>query len=178
MSGDERLQQVAARLKAEFDDAFTWPHAPQAPAVVDLLVIGVGERGYALELSSVRALHADRKLVPVPSPRADLLGLVGVRGVVAPVYDLALLLGHAAPAAPRWLAHVRAPVPFAVGFEHFERHLRLPRAELSPAREGHSAFAHASARTERGLLPVIDLLMIFESVTRRPAAPERREEPR
>lgn len=175
MNSDPAPQRTAERLQEEFDSAFTRAHAPAAAAIVDLLLIRVGDRGYALELRLVQALHADRKLVPVPSPRADLLGLVGLRGVVAPVYDLALLLGQPAQASPRWLAHVRAPAPFAVGFDHFERHVRLPRAELAEASDGHAAFARASAKTEQGLLPIVDLLTIFQSVTRQPAAAEREE---
>lgn len=175
---DGRLKDVAARLKAEFDEAFTWPHAPPSPQVVDLLLIRVGEHRYALELPLVLAVHADRKLVSAPSPRADLLGLVGIRGVVAPVYDLALLLGHPAQATPRWLAQLRTLAPFALGFENFERHLRLPRAELAEAQEGHASFARASAKTEQGIVPVLDSLKIFEMVTRRPAAPPPREERR
>jgi chemotaxis signal transduction protein len=94
MSPAERnLAHVAAELRETFDASFANAHAAEPPPELDLLEIRVAEHGYALRLSQVLALHADRKLVPVPGPRPELLGLVGMRGVVAPVYDLRLLLG-------------------------------------------------------------------------------------
>ncbi|RYZ04587.1 MAG: chemotaxis protein CheW [Myxococcales bacterium] len=181
MSGGEgKLAGMAAQLRADFDGAFAQAHAAEAPPHVDLLLIGVAERSYALRLSEVTELLADRRLVPVPSPRRDLLGLAGLRGVVTPVYDLALQLGHAAPAEPRWLVQVRAAAAFALAFERFDRHLRVPSSDLAPARDGAlgTPFSRASVRLEQYPLPVLDLPAIFESVARRRAAPERPEERR
>ena len=175
---ESRLSTTSARLRADFDHAFTRDQTSDAPAVLDLLLIRVESRGYALKLAEVEALHADRKLVAAPSPRPELLGLVSVRGVVAPVYDLAQLLGYAPERSARWLAQVRAAAPFAVAFSFFEHHLRAPLADLTQPRPGaaNSALAHQSLRTDSGPLPVIDLQAIFENVARRPGAPGRREE--
>jgi len=174
---DSRLQETAIRLRAEFDATFARAHAADAPAALDLLVISVADRNYALKLGEVSAVHADRKLVAAPSARPELLGLVGVRGVVAPVYDLAQLLGYAPERGARWLAQVRAPAPFAVAFARFEHQLRAPLSDLTPAQAGtvSSTLSHESLRTAAGPLPVIDLHATFQHVTRR-AAPERREE--
>lgn len=172
-----RLHEVATRLRADFDAAFARDHATDAPAVLDLLVIRVANQPYALKLAEVLAVHADRKLVAAPSSRAELLGLVGVRGVVAPVYDLAQLLGYPPERGARWLAQVRASAPFVVAFARVDQHLRAPLADLTPAQAAtvSSALSHESLRTSSGPLPVIDLHAIFQNVTRR-AAPERREE--
>lgn len=171
-----RLSGLAAELRADFDAAFAQAHAPEAPPQVDLLLIGVAEHGYALRLSEVVELLADRRLAQVPSPRRDLLGLAGLRGVVTPVYDLALQLGHPPAVEPRWLVQVRARAPFAVAFERFDRHLRLPLSALAAAREGAgtTTFSRASVRLEQHPLPVLDLPAIFESVVRRRKETEER----
>jgi hypothetical protein len=97
--------QVAARaaeLRAVFDHGFAAPPPPLAPPQLDLLAIRCADHGFALRLSEVVAVYTERKIVPVPSPVPELLGLVGVRGLVAPVYDLRSLLGYGTGAAPRW----------------------------------------------------------------------------
>jgi chemotaxis signal transduction protein len=125
-------------------------------------------------------VHVDRKLVQAPGPRPELLGLVGVRGVVAPVYDLRRLLGYSSASAPRWLAVVRARAPFAVAFERFERHLRVPERDVvaSEAGTANHAFATGSVRSGAKALPLLDLLAIFDDVTtrRRSATTRQREE--
>ena len=182
MSAPERdLAGVASALRATFDASFAKAHASEPPPELDLLEIRVAEHGYALRLSQVLAVHADRKLVPVPGPRPELLGLTGVRGVVAPVYDLRLLLGYRVEAPPRFVAQVRAPAPFAVAFELFERHLRVAEGDVTPgdgSADTAHPFASGSVKSPSGLLPLIDLLAIFRDVTSksgRPAAPAREE---
>ncbi len=180
MNPEHGQSQSAARLRAEFDRAFAHAHAAEAPPQLDLLLIRVAEHAYALRLDQVLAVLVDRKLVQAPGPRPELLGLVGVRGVVAPVYDLRRLLGYTAAAEPRWLALARGSAPFAVAFERFERHLRVPHSDVVVAdanMAGH-AFASGSVRSGSTALPVIDLLAIFDNVTdgKRSATPRQREE--
>lgn len=171
------LSERAAELRREFDAAFSRPYTPEAPPQVDLLVIGVADRSYALRLADVRELLADRAPVPVPSHRADLLGLLGLRGVVTPVYDLALQLAHPRADQPRWIVEARSPAPFALAFERFERHVRLPLSALAPVVSAEAgAFVRFSAKLPPYPLPVIDLPAIFQSVTKRRPAPERAEE--
>jgi len=180
---ERNLSRVAAELRTGFDAAFATAHAPEQPPELDLLQIRVADHDYALRLSQVLAVHADRKLVPVPGPRPELLGLFGVRGVVAPVYDLRLLLGYRAATPPRFVAQLRAPAPFAVAFELFERHLRVPESDVTlgdSSADGAHPFAPGSVKRTSGLLPLIDLLAIFLEVTsksRRDGAPEREERP-
>jgi chemotaxis signal transduction protein len=170
----------AARLRANFDASFGHAHATESPPQLDLLLIQVAEHDHALRLDQVSALHVDRKLVQTPGPRPELLGLVGVRGVVAPVYDLRRLLGYSAASAPRWLAVLRASAPLAVAFEQFERHLRVPQSDLVSADAGatSAAFVGGRVRSATKALPLIDLLAIFDDVTlrRRSAIPRPREE--
>ncbi len=181
MSAQElALGAFAAQLRAEFDGAFARAHAPEAPPQLDLLLIGVAERRYALRLSEVSELLVDRKPIIVPSSRTDLRGLIGHRGVVTPVYDLSAQLGYPPGDGARFIALVRAKAPFAVAFERFERFLRVPLAALAPSRADArpEAFVRASVKLEQYPLPVIDLPAIFDSVTRRQSTPERAQERR
>src|ERR1700675_3898235 len=108
---------TAATLRRHFDEAFAAPTSPIAEPLEDLLAIRVGSDPYALRLSEIAGLHVGVKIVPIPSPAAQLLGIVGIRGVMAPIYDLAALLGYPPAASPRWIALARAAQPVGFAFE-------------------------------------------------------------
>ena len=170
----------AADLREAFDRGFAAPPPPAAPAQLDLLAIRCADHGFALPLSDVLAVYTERKIVAVPSPVPELIGLAGVRGLVAPVYDLRSLLGYGRGPAPRWLALVRAPEPFAVGFELFEQHLRLPLADVfhgTADAQGPHPFARGSVRLASGPRPLIDLTVLFAAVTGRRKSALEREDP-
>jgi chemotaxis signal transduction protein len=168
-AGDRARTLRAQQLRAEFDHAFAAPPAPAPGASIDLLAIRCADQGFALPLSDVLAVWTDRKIVPVPAPAAEFLGLVGVRGLVAPVYDLRAMLGYPGSASPRWVALVRAPAPFALAFEHFEQHVRVPAdhviGDLRTAPASSHAFASGSVRTATGPRPLIDLPALYAAVT-------------
>ncbi len=159
---EQRRHSKAAQLRTDFDRAFAQAHASEAPAHLDLLLIRVGGHPYALPLSQVVALHAGRALTPVPSARPDLLGLVGLRGVVTPVYDLSALLGYATRDAVRFLLQVDAASPFAVAFEHFERHARVPATAVAalPGDAGASETL-GSLPLPEGQVTVLNLRTLF-----------------
>lgn len=125
-----------AALRREFDDAFARAPAPAAAAAQPMLAIRVGGHPYALRLAQIAGLHADRHVTALPSALPALLGVSGFRGQIAPVYDLAVLLGYPAAAAPRWLVLVRGaqPQPLALAFERFDCHfLAAPEQVLAAA---------------------------------------------
>lgn len=173
-------ESALLRLRREFDDAFARPYAAEPTDLADLLEIRAAGTAYGLRLQQVEAMHVGRRLVKAPSARADLLGLANVRGVIAPVYDLALLLGHPRAERPRWLVLLRG-APFSVAFERFERQLRVPAEAILPAEaDGPNtrSFSSGSVRTDSGPLPLLDLLALLRSVTSdagHPAAPKRED---
>lgn len=132
----------ALDLAAEFDGSFALAHR-EAPVTVDVLAIGVGGDRYALRISDIAGLFADRAITAVPSSRAELLGIAGFRGSIVPVFDLAVLLGYTSIAAPRWLV-IASGTPVALAFEEFAGQLRVPREEQ--------------------VLPVIDLASILNAL--------------
>lgn len=123
----------AAALRRLFDEAFAAPAVSKPERLEDLLAIRVGSDPYALRLSEIAGLHADLRIVPIPSPAAQLLGIVGIRGAMAPIYDLAALLGYPPASGPRWIAFARTPQSVGFAFESFEFHLQVAETSLTPA---------------------------------------------
>src|ERR1700722_17800966 len=97
----------------------------------DLLAIRVGSDPYALRSSEIAGLHVGVEIVPVPSPVAQLLGIAAIRGIMAPIYDLAALLRYPPAANPRWLIFARAAQPVGLAFEGFEQHLQASQSVIA-----------------------------------------------
>jgi len=176
VSGEAReLTGKAAELRALFDRSFAVAELEQderGEARVDVLAIRVADQGYALRLSELQAVHAERKLVAVPSPAPELLGLVGLRGLVVPIYDLRQLLGYPAGPAPRWLALAHASSPVGFAFDGLDAHLRLSPRDIvmpEPSTASGGRFAPGSVVGPDGPRPLIYLPSLIESVTRRTA---------
>jgi chemotaxis signal transduction protein len=122
---------TAAVLRRLFDASFAAPAVSKAERLEDLLAIRVGSDAYAFRLAEISGLHVDLKVVPVPSPVAPLLGIVGVRGVMAPIYDLAAILCYPSAVSRRWVVFARAPQLVGLAFESFESHLKVSEASLA-----------------------------------------------
>ena len=146
---------TAEALRQEFDATFVRPFGAGDADSDHLLAVRVGQRPYALRVAELRGIAAGRRVTQVPSGDAALLGLIGVRGSVIPVYDLARLVGEAPSVEPpRWFALSAGEAPVALAFRELEGHLRLPRAALESAGSGHVACV---IREEFGLRPVVDV---------------------
>jgi purine-binding chemotaxis protein CheW len=104
---------------------------PPLPQTLDLLRVRLGGDPWAVPLGDVAGLHAGKRITPVPTHTAGLLGLAGFRGALAAVYDLQALIGFAPLKAPRWLllAEQRL-VAFAIG--ELEGHLRIEASAILP----------------------------------------------
>ncbi|MGH8471139.1 MAG: chemotaxis protein CheW [Gammaproteobacteria bacterium] len=135
----------------------------------NLLAIRVGDDPYAVRLAEIASLHADRKVVPLPSRTPELLGLAGFRGAMAPVYDLRTLLGYARRSAPRWLLLVRTPDLVGLAFDLFEAHMRTPAENISSTENGGASSLHVRGvvRTADGVRPLIHTASLIEAITRR-----------
>lgn len=156
MSAAAPVNDTVLALRANFDAGFA--RAPQAAGAerAGMLAIRIGGQPYALRLAQIGGLHADRRIVALPSPAPALRGVTGFRGQVVPVYDLALLLGHARSAAPRWLVQVRCADPLALAFDHFEAHFTAAPEQ----------FIGATVQAAEGARPVIDLASLHEQLLR------------
>ena len=155
----------AAALRREFDRSFI--EAPPVDVVLkeDLLAIRLAGQDFAIRLAEIAGLFADKKVVPVPSTNAALLGIAGFRGAIVPVYDLQSLLGLAASRTWRWLV-IAAQAPVAFSFEKFEGRLRvLPDAITPQKSDAKPGFTRDFVRTENVLRPIIQLSSVVEGLT-------------
>ncbi|HEX7645279.1 MAG TPA: chemotaxis protein CheW [Burkholderiaceae bacterium] len=177
----ETQQQTAADLRREFDDAFARAPRTEAASLHNLLAIRLAGEGYVLRVAQIAGLYVDKTVSPLPTPLPELKGLAGFRGRVAPVYDLASLVGYpAAPAVPsmRWLVLARADEPLALAFEAFEAHFSIAQADIVRAPGAALKVAPAlrpqvfdAVRFGAAMRPVIDLVSIIDTIRRRCAAP-------
>lgn len=160
---------TAAALRLAFDQSFATAREARTETPVNLLALRVGGDPYAIRLSEVASLHADRIVVPVPSANPALLGLVGFRGSMAPVFDLRTLLGYPGAASARWLLLLRAAEPVGFAFDLFESHLLLSAESISSVEvsAGSSPFIRGLVRAADGVVrPLIHSASLIEAVTR------------
>jgi chemotaxis signal transduction protein len=123
-------------LREAFDRSFVEPTQPNLIETEDLLAIRVNDRPYAVRLSTIASLAADRPITALPGAPPRLLGVAALRGVVVPVYDLADLLGLSRSTPPRWTILTAAEPPMALAFDGVDGHLRLPREAISTRTDG------------------------------------------
>lgn len=163
-------------LREEFDRSFAKAPALISAAAINMLAIQLGGVGYAIRVADIGGLFADRHIMPLPTQVPELLGVSAFRGQLAPVYDLAALLGYARQATPRWLVLLRMRDPVAFGFPIFNAHISImpdlilhgKTDEQTPTTRQH---LHDAVRTEQGILPIIDLPSIVENIRLRSTAP-------
>jgi purine-binding chemotaxis protein CheW len=156
----------AAGLRKAFDRAFAEPPPPEAEEAADYLGIRVGGAAYAVALSEIGAVFADRKIAPLPSSASELLGVAGVRGDIVPVFALAALLGvGGGDARPRWLV-LAAGGKAGFAFDALDGHLRIPLASITPAA---SARGFVRANTVIGKLarPIVSVASLMEHLEHR-----------
>jgi purine-binding chemotaxis protein CheW len=158
----------AARLRAEFDAAFSRPPGAEAAETVELLTLRLGGDSFAVRLADTAGLFADQRITPVPGPLSDFHGLAGVRGALVPVYDLAALMGYPRSMQPRWLITARRSVVGFV-FDTFLGQLRVETTSLAAHSAGISDEAGEVVRTPAFSGPVIQLNSIIHALSRRTA---------
>jgi chemotaxis signal transduction protein len=161
----------AAGLRDAFDSSFSRAPAARAAASENLLTIRIGADRYALRLVSLAGLFAGKRIIWVPSPVPELLGIAGFRGTVRPVYDLAMLLGHPKGASPRWIA-VAAPQAVGLAFDGFDSFVSAaPESVVTRPRGGADATQlHVDAFLEAGgTYPIVDIASVLARIARKTA---------
>jgi chemotaxis signal transduction protein len=161
---------TADALRRLFDAGFAAPAASRSQRLEDLLAIRVGPDPYALRISEIAGLHVGLKIVPVPSPVAQLLGIAAIRGLMAPIYDLAALLRYPPAANPRWFIFARAPQPVGLAFETFESHLQVSQSSLATdngdvgGTVGIGRHLRGTVPAAGALRPIIHLASVLEMI--------------
>jgi chemotaxis signal transduction protein len=155
----------AAELRQAFDRSFAEPVRLDTTLKDDLLAVRIATQAFAIRLSEISGLFADKKVTPVPGGHAALRGVAGFRGAIVPVYDLQILLGHAGAAAPRWLV-IAAAAPVALAFAAFEGQLRVARDAIlpQPTRAEVRGFAREFVGTRNFVGPIMHLPWVLEAI--------------
>lgn len=167
IQSDVRLSETVLAMRQEFDLSFAQAPRTTTEASESLLAIGIGGDSYAIRVSEIGGLYVDRRIMPLPSPIAELLGVVGLRGQIAPVYDLAALLGYGRVAAPRWLILLLSPgqrEPVALAFDTFELHFSVSVQQLVVSPGTHLGDAVRSGDVVR---PIVQLQSLLQDIQRR-----------
>jgi purine-binding chemotaxis protein CheW len=149
----------AALLRAEFDRGFAAPPLAASEAGERLLIVGIAGDRVLLRLRDIGGLFADRRIVAVPRANAALIGIVGLRGAILPVYALGVVLGYPpAERVPRWLV-TAAAVPLAFAVDHVDRHIEIALNQIVPRGDADRARGHLreAAMVGRDTLSIVDL---------------------
>ena len=162
-----RSEATAAALRRRFDESFAVAASPRSERLEEFLAIRVASDPYVLRVSEIAGLHADLRIVAVPSPDSQLLGIVALRGTMAPVYDLAALLAYPPSARPRWIVLARAAQLVGFAFDTFESHVQAPDAAIA-ARDAQAA-AHwgGTLRAAEVLRPIVRLTSLLDLIKER-----------
>lgn len=128
-----RTSSFAHDLAMNFDRAFAEPPRGEKPPVEGFLALRVGGDGYAVHVGEVAQVLTGRPIMPLPSPVSDLLGLVGYRSAIVPVYGLRSLLGYERGASPRSMVLIEKPARLMLAFDQFETYLQVPRESVMTA---------------------------------------------
>lgn len=168
--GDPLSPDRVAKMRDAFDRSFAEARPSEPPPQEDLLAIRIGAEPYALRLSEIAGLFADRKITPLPDSVPALLGIAGFRGAIVPVYDLPVLLGHAAEETPRWLAMATSE-PVAFAFAALDGHISVALDALVPNAADERPYRHVRdfARTPELVRPIVHLPSVLDAIRRRQA---------
>lgn len=125
------LTDRAAELRHSFDLAFTQAAISRDTALQSYLAIRVGGDPFAIRLSDLSHLVADKACTPVPVSAPGLLGITALRSSIVVVYDLRVLLGYVANGTPRWILLTAADPTLGLAFDEFEGQRRVSQDAIS-----------------------------------------------
>jgi chemotaxis signal transduction protein len=164
---EHRTAVSAAELRRMFDRTFAEAPPVGVEAHEDFLGVDVGGDPYAIRLSEAAGLLSDRTVTWLPGSVAELIGLLGVRGALVPVYDLRALLGYPRTSAARWFL-IAAATSVALAFDRFDAHVRVPCAAVSigPASGAAtpSPCVRGIVRTDNFAAPVIHMPSVLDAI--------------
>lgn len=169
MNDSNQSFERAAELRRAFDRSFAEAPCSNPELAEDMLAIRVSGDPYAVRLSETAGLLADKKVIALPSPVRGILGMIGLRGNICPVYDLALLLGYPTAGVGRWVLLAGAVDAIGFSFPVFEGHLLVARQDIIVLREEDNPRRHVRevARTGSVVRPVISLGPLAGTIKKR-----------
>lgn len=171
MSGHPDTTLSATGFRDAFDRSFAVAHESTGNQQAEsLLAIRVAGHRCALRIREMNGLLDGRKIVALPGPGVDFMGLAGIRGELVAVYSLAAVIGYPREAGyPRWLALCGKENPVGFAFRDLEGYVQVPFGEIySAARKnitlGHVREVAQSADTVRA---IVSLPSALEAIAKR-----------
>ncbi len=170
MSGETvTLTERVAELRHAFDRAFAAAPDTDATPVENLVAVRLAHDPFAIRLSEISGLFADKTIVSLPASAPALLGVAGFRGSIVPVFSLPALLGYADDGAQRWLVLAGAAGGerrVGLAFDRFEGHLQVPQSAIAADEKGERQrrFVKEIIRTPDGARPLIHIASVIEAI--------------
>jgi chemotaxis signal transduction protein len=161
-----------AQLRDKFDRSFAEPGRLGTATTEHLLSVRVRDDLFAIRLSEIVGLHADKKITRVAGGDPALLGIAGFRGSIQAVYGLATVLGRSTDNLPRWLV-IAAGASVALAFDAFEGYLRVASERIRPrdANATDQPYARSFVPVHESVWPILHLPTVVDGIkTHRTAA--------
>jgi chemotaxis signal transduction protein len=163
-------------LRSAFDRTFAEPPPVAESARVRLLAIRIGDHGCAVRLEQVSGLEKSRRLVSLPGTPAAFVGLMGLRGVLLPIFSLARLFGEEPSAAEPWVLVCGERDPIGLAVASFDGHVEVAPADVVPVPAPVSSrrYVNGQVRIRDVETGVVDVASVIEDITRAGASDPRR----
>lgn len=160
----------ALRMRQDFDARFAEPEAVPPVPGADMLAITLCDRPHVIRLGEISGVYAARPMASLPGASPVLLGLMGIRGALIPVYSLSALLGLDGTRTPRWIVMRRASPAVGFGVDSVQGILRAADSALVPDAAARPPLAGV-VRLGDHLRPLVSLVHADPASSPIPATP-------
>ncbi|HET7542848.1 MAG TPA: chemotaxis protein CheW [Polyangiaceae bacterium] len=161
----DEIDEHRRRLAHSFDHAFSQPFANEPRRLGDFLVLRLGQHWYALPVDELAGVQNKKTIQFLPDAPAFCLGLSGVRGRVAAIYDLGALIGSPSSDRLSWLLQAKADPEIALLVPKAERYLRAELDRIVPAADDGPSIGALS--DDRVALNVLSVTRVVASIRAR-----------
>lgn len=159
--------QYLAELRLAFDQSFSAPVEAGKGDLVSLIAMRTAGELLALRSDQIGGIARVRRIVAVPSRIRELVGIMGMRGALVPVFNLASLLGADGPSGPcSWVALAHGESPAALAFEEFEGQVEVAKTCLYEAEGPPRRYVRQLAQIGAAVRAVIDVPSVVEAIGR------------
>lgn len=145
-------------MRSEFDAAFALPARGRVDAGEPLILVRLARDLFALRTETMSGIVKGRRIVKLPTRSTSLLGIVGLRGRIVPVHDLARVLALCSDgASPDWIALGGTDPPLGFAFASYEGHVLVSRDRIRTENDATPGRGREVVETEDGIAPLVDL---------------------
>jgi purine-binding chemotaxis protein CheW len=159
---EERMEAVWRSRAAQFSKPLALAGAGHD--ALPVLVLGIGEERFGIDLSDVTEVLPPTQVTPVPGVSPVFAGVINVHGEIRPVIDLTRLLGMEPDlnnARPRViLLHWKRRV-MGLQITSVEQIRRIRSAELESTRNGHAELSKYIKGSTKDLLMLLNTETLF-----------------